>query len=94
MRSDELIINLASQEYSNVIDFKIVGSRVITPYFKELKKDKFSTVSIFSKNARGKMARFIIENEIKSEQDLKLYNLDGYLFKEELSTDDNWVFVR
>ena len=40
------------------------------------------------------MARFIIENEMKSEQDLKLYNLDGYLFKEELSTDDNWVFVR
>jgi len=94
IRSDELIINLASQEYSNVIDFKKVGSRVITPYFKELKKDKFSTVSIFSKNARGKMARFIIENEMKSEQDLKLYNLDGYLFKEELSTDDNWVFVR
>jgi hypothetical protein len=94
IRRDELIVNLASQEYSNVIDFKKVGSRVITPCFKELKKDKLSTVSIYSKNARGKMARFIIENEMKNEQDLKLYNLDGYLFKEELSTDDNWVFVR
>ncbi len=94
LKKDDVIFNLASQEYSNVIDFKKLGRRVITPQFKEFKKNKYSNVSMFSKSARGKMARFIIENDIKQDKDLKSFNLDGYSFSEKLSADNEWVFVR
>lgn len=94
IKMDDVIFNLASQEYSNVIDFKKLGRRIITPHFKELKNEKYSIVSMFSKKARGKMARFLIENELKTIQDLKSYNLDGYSYNEKLSNDNDWVFVR
>ncbi len=77
-----------------MIDFKKLDRRVITPYFKEFKNEKYASISMFSKNARGKMARFLIENELKTIQDLKSYNLDGYSYNEKLSNDNDWVFVR
>ena len=94
LKKDDVIFNLASQEYSNVIDFKKLERRVITPHFKEFKNEKYASISMFSKNARGKMARFLIENELKTIQDLKSYNLDGYSYNEKLSNDNDWVFVR
>jgi len=94
LKKDEVIFNLASQEYSTVIDFKKLVRRVITFHFKEFKNGKFVTISMFSKNARGKMARFLIENELKTAQDLKSYNLDGYSYDDKLSNDYDWVFVR
>lgn len=94
LRKDELIFNLASQEYSTVIDFKKLGRSIITPHFKEFKNEKYTSISMFSKNARGKMARFLIENELKTVQDLKSYNLDGYSYDDKLSNDNDWVFVR
>jgi cytoplasmic iron level regulating protein YaaA (DUF328/UPF0246 family) len=94
LAKNDVIINLASQEYSSVIDFKKISRRVITPYFKEFKNGKNTMVMMFAKNARGKMARFIIENEIENEAYLKSYNIDGYAFDESLSTSNDWVFVR
>ena len=94
LKKDEVIFNLASQEYSKVIDFKKLGRSVITPHFKEFKNGKYAVNSMFSKNARGKMARFLMENELKIVQDLKSYNLEGYSYDDKLSNDNDWVFVR
>jgi len=49
---------------------------------------------MYAKNARGKMARYIIENNIQSDDDLKRYKLDGYVFNSELSSDKEWFFIR
>lgn len=94
LQQDIILVNLASQEYSKVIDFNKLGRQVITPHFKDFKNGKYSTISMFSKNARGKMARFLIENDLKNIQDLKSYDWDGYTFSEKLSSDHGWVFVR
>lgn len=94
MKDNEVLINLASNEYFKALDKKVLKSRIITPVFKELKGDKYKVVMMYAKHARGAMARDIIQSQYKKVEDLKGYNVDGYSFSEELSNGDEWVFVR
>lgn len=91
---DEILINLASQEYSKAIINRHFKLKVITPLFKEEKNGELKTVAIYAKKARGKMARYIIQNKIKQPSKLKLFDEDGYKFDEELSSDTQWIFAR
>jgi cytoplasmic iron level regulating protein YaaA (DUF328/UPF0246 family) len=94
LESDEPIINLGSTEYSKVVNFKRIPNITITPIFKEFKNGKYSIVMMYAKNQRGRMARYLIENTIKSVEELKIYNLDGYSFDDKLSTENEWLFIR
>jgi uncharacterized protein len=94
MENEEVIVNLASAEYFKAIDKKVLKAKVITPHFKELKNGEYKIVAIFAKNARGKMARYSIENEITEAKELKKFDWDGYLFHESLSNETDWVFTR
>ena len=40
------------------------------------------------------MVRYIAQNNLTEAEDLKGFNLDGYSFNEELSSDKELVFVR
>ena len=60
------IINLASQEYFKSIDTTLLNNRIIECEFKEKRNNKYVTVNTYSKLARGKMARFIIDHRIES----------------------------
>lgn len=91
---NEIIINLASNEYFKAVDKKVLKPRVITPVFKELKGDQYKIVMMYAKHARGAMARDIVKNQYKSVDDLKGYNVDGYSYNEALSSDNEWVFAR
>jgi len=91
---DEVIVNLASTEYFKAVDTKTLNRKIITPVFKELKGDQFKVVMIFAKHARGAMARYIVEKNLKNIEDLKGYDVDGYRFHESMSTDIEWVFTR
>lgn len=91
---DEVVINLASNEYFKAIRTKKLKARVITPVFKELKGDQFKVVMMYAKHARGAMARDIIQSGYTDPNDLKGYHIDGYSFNASLSNDDEWVFVR
>lgn len=90
----EIIVNLASHEYFKVIGQTKMKNRIITPTFKEFKNGKFSIVMMYAKHARGAMARYLIQNELNDIEELKLYNVDGYLFDENQSSENEWVFVR
>ncbi|WP_107039309.1 peroxide stress protein YaaA [Brumimicrobium mesophilum] len=91
---DEVIVNLASNEYFKAVDKKVLKARIITPVFKDLKGDKFKIIMMYAKHARGAMTRDIIQNQYKNVEDLKGYNVDGYSYSESLSNEDEWVFVR
>lgn len=91
---DDTIINLASQEYAKAIINKNFKLRAITPLFKEEKNGELKTVAIYAKKARGKMARYIIQNKIKHPSKLKLFEEEGYKFDAEVSTDTEWIFTR
>ena len=94
LEKEELIINLASNEYFKAIDIQQIKNRIITPIFKEFKNGNFSIVMMYAKHARGAMARYLIQNAITDIEELKLYNIDGYSFDTNQSTENEWVFVR
>jgi cytoplasmic iron level regulating protein YaaA (DUF328/UPF0246 family) len=94
MKEDELIVNLASNEYFKVLPNKKIKHRVITPVFKDFKGDSYKVIMMYAKHARGAMARYIVENNITDPEKLKLYDVDGYQFHEGLSKGNEWVFTR
>ncbi len=91
---DDIIINLASQEYAKAIFNRHFKLSAITPVFKEERDGELKTVAIYAKKARGKMARYIIQNKIKQPNKLKSFEEDGYKFNEELSNETEWFFTR
>ena len=88
------LINLASNEYFKAIDKKKIKSEIITPAFKDLKNGQYKMISFYAKRARGLMSRFIVQNNIEKDEDLRAFDLDGYYYNNELSKDKNWVFTR
>lgn len=94
MTENEVLINLASNEYFKAVDSKTLKSKVITPVFKELKNGEYKVVMMYAKHARGAMARYILQNDISETDHLKLYNVDGYQYDVNQSTEEEWVFVR
>ncbi|MEN1785433.1 MAG: peroxide stress protein YaaA [Bacteroidota bacterium] len=95
LTSDELFINLASNEYFGVIDTKALKVPVITPVFKDWKNDQLKTISFFAKKARGSMVRYILDSNAQTLDDIKAFNRDDYQFSEAHTVKpDHPVFVR
>jgi cytoplasmic iron level regulating protein YaaA (DUF328/UPF0246 family) len=90
----EVIVNLASNEYAKVLDWKKIPLTTIKPQFKEFKNGHYKTIMMYAKHARGAMARYLVQNDIKQIEDLKGYDVDGYSFDERQSSGNEWVFVR
>lgn len=90
----EIIVNVASNEYFKATNPKKLKARVITPVFKEFKNGEYKVVMVYAKHARGAMARFIVQNNIDSPDEIKLFNTGGYQYDDNLSTENEWVFTR
>ena len=83
MKDYEVLVNLASNEYSKALKLGSFKQQVITPIFKDYKNGELKVISFYAKKARGKMANFIITNKITDPGDLKLFTNDGYKFTDE-----------
>ena len=94
MTEKDTLVNLASNEYSKVVDFKSLKAKVLTCSFKEEKNGEFKTIMTFAKRARGTMSRFIIQNNINNVEDIKGFDHDNYCFNLEFSTFEEFVFTR
>jgi cytoplasmic iron level regulating protein YaaA (DUF328/UPF0246 family) len=94
MKEGELLINLASNEYFKAVKVKQLKGKVITPVFKDMKNGKLMTIAIFAKNARGLMVRYILEKGCETVDDLKGFDLNGYAFDSNLSSETQLVFTR
>jgi cytoplasmic iron level regulating protein YaaA (DUF328/UPF0246 family) len=94
--NDSVIINLASQEYSKSVLPYLTSEKiaVVTPVFYQLVNQKFQFSALYSKQARGKMTRFIIQNAIDNPEHLVAFHDDNYLFHEGLSNQKQLVFYR
>ena len=90
----EIVLNLASQEYYKAVQAKGLNVPVITVHFKEVRDGQSRVIGLFAKKARGDMANYIVTQRITSAEQVKQYNRGGYVFKSELSDDNNWVFER
>lgn len=90
---NDILINLASDEYSRVVK-KPSNKMIINIYFYERESERLIQKAVYCKMARGMMVRYIVENRIDNHQDIKNFNLAGYLFNKELSNDNNYIFIR
>jgi hypothetical protein len=91
---DELIINLASNEYFKSIDKKFLKATILNIAFKEKKGDIYKIIGIFAKRARGLMVNYIIRNRLNDAESLKDFADEGYQFSSEFSDNSTWVFTR
>ena len=95
LEEGELFVNLASNEYFNVIDVKKLKAKIITPQFKDFKNGKLKIISFFAKKARGMMVRHLVDLDAKTIEDIKTFNSDGYSFSPNETVDPlKPVFIR
>ncbi|WKK81078.2 peroxide stress protein YaaA [Marivirga arenosa] len=95
-QGDNILINLASNEYFKSVNKKELKKdfKIVDVEFKDFKNGKYKIISFFAKKARGLMARFIVKNKIESIEDLKGFDLDGYSYDPNDSSETKLAFKR
>lgn len=93
-KEQQVLVNLASNEYFSSVKKKLLNASIITPQFKDEKNGKYKIISFYAKKARGLMARYIIQNRISDVEGLKGFDLAGYQYSEADSSPTDLVFKR
>lgn len=93
-QDDDVVINLASNEYFKSVKAKTLEARIITPNFRNLKNGRYKPIFLWVKQARGMMARYIIRNRLTHPEQLKSFAMNGYCYNEDMSTAQQWIFTR
>ena len=91
---NNFIINLASKEYSNVLETSSLNSTIIDCIFYEKSNNSLKIIGSYSKAARGCMANFIVKNKLETIKDLMTFSEMGYNFLSNESSNTKLVFVR
>lgn len=91
---DEVIINLASEEYIKVFRPFLPENQIITPWFLQLKNGKPDFQAVHAKMARGMMAQWITKNRVNDPALLTKFNYGGYTFNPTLSTPNKPTYTR
>ena len=94
LKAHDYLLNLASQEYFKVIDTHKLVRPVVEFKFLDNKNGKYKIISFSAKKARGAMARIILEQKIKTLNQLKAVEVDHYKFNSSLSSELEMVYTR
>lgn len=90
-----VIINLASKEYARCIErYLQPHDRYITCIFGEIVNGKVMQKGTYAKMARGEMVRFMAERQVKNPEDLKKFDGLGYRYREDLSDEHQYIFIK
>ncbi len=87
--TDELLINLASTEFS-----KMLHKKMVNIHFLQYKNNKYINQATYSKMARGKFLSYLIINKIEDIGKIKEFTDDRYQYNESLSDNNNITFTR
>ncbi|MBI6338442.1 MULTISPECIES: peroxide stress protein YaaA [Proteus] len=93
-QGDNVLINLASDEYFKSVNPKKLNADIIKPVFLDEKNGKYKVISFYAKKARGLMSRFIIQEKLTNKAQLKEFDLEGYQFNSAESEGNTLVFKR
>ncbi|MGL4875370.1 MAG: peroxide stress protein YaaA [Clostridium sp.] len=90
----DILVNLASEEYSKSAKLKeFKDIKIITPVFKEYKNGSYKIVTVHAKRARGLMASYIMKNKVNTIEELKKFDLEGYVYREDMSNKEALVYT-
>ena len=94
-KNDELIINLASKEYTKTIrPFLKDDDKFISLSFKDDKDGKLRSYTAWMKQARGRMLKEIISKKIEDPEEIKKLVVNGYKYDPYNSTENEYVYIR
>ena len=93
-QGDDLLLNLASNEYFSAVKRRALKARVINTEFRDFKNGQYKIISFYAKKARGMMTRFVTQERIDDPERLKQFDVQGYYYSAEQSKPDNLVFLR
>ena len=93
-QGDNVLINLASDEYYKSVKENQLKAKIIKPVFLDNKNGKYKVISFYAKKARGLMCRYLIQNRLTEIEQLKEFDLGGYWFDSASSTETEFVFKR
>ena len=92
LEPNEALLNLASLEYSKMLDKKLFN--FVDLDFKVLKDNKLKTIGIYAKQQRGRMANWIVKRKINDIKSLENYTDDGFGFDGVGSSPEKLLFVK
>jgi cytoplasmic iron level regulating protein YaaA (DUF328/UPF0246 family) len=93
-QGDDVLINLASQEYFKSVKRKALKARVVECVFEDWKNGQWKIISFHAKRARGLMARHAILSRATKLSDLIGFDAEGYAYEAAASEPDRLVFRR
>ncbi|MFZ7108755.1 peroxide stress protein YaaA [Avibacterium avium] len=93
-QGDNVLVNLASDEYYKSVKESELKAHIVKPVFLDNKNGKYKVISFYAKKARGLMCRYIIQNRLTQLEQLKDFDLGGYSFDATSSTEKEFVFKR
>lgn len=93
-QGDDIVINLASDEYFRSVKTKQLQGTLIKPVFLDEKNGQFKVISFYAKKARGLMSRYIIENRLSHPEQLTRFDSEGYYYDADASGAGEMVFKR
>lgn len=94
-KEEDLILNLASKEYSRAVEKYQDGRvKILTCIFGELVQGKVKVKATQAKMARGEMVRWLAEKQIEEPGEIRGFSHLGYQFSEKRSTETEYVFIK
>jgi cytoplasmic iron level regulating protein YaaA (DUF328/UPF0246 family) len=93
-QGDDVVLNLASQEYFKSVKRKALRARVVECVFEDWKAGKWKIISFHAKRARGLMARHAIVQRARTPAQLLDFDAEGYAHDAAASEPDRLVFRR
>lgn len=93
--SGGVLFNLASDEMRRLFDWKRLEERthIITPQFQIRHNDGWKTVVVYTKMARGAMARYLLKERIETPHALEAFEWEGFRFDAVRSDNHNYIFT-
>lgn len=91
---DTVLINLASNEYFKAVQSTNLPQSIITPRFEDGKNGTYKVISFYAKHARGLMMRYAACHALSKPEELQNFDLDGYYFVPDASSETEFVFRR
>lgn len=88
--NEKCIINLASKEYSKIIN----SENIYNFEFYDNIDGNLKQISTNSKKMRGYTVNYIIKNKITKVENLKNISLNGYVYDKEKSSDRKYVYIK
>ena len=95
IEEDKQILDLSSKQYGRLIKRHLDPDvHLVSVYFLEEEEGSRREKGVYVKMARGEMVRFMAENHIENPVEIQKFDRLGYVFRDALSSESEYVFER